>query len=43
MSKEEDKVDDEDLKNERKKLDELGLKSTWSILTELSKKKKEEN
>jgi hypothetical protein len=40
MSEEEN--NQEDLKDERKKLDELGVVSTWNILSDLTKKKKEE-
>ena len=40
MSEEEN--NQEDLKDERKKLDELGAVSTWNILSDLTKKKKEE-
>jgi hypothetical protein len=39
MSEEEN--NQEDLKNERKKLDELGVSNTWNILSDLTKKKKE--
>ncbi|MFX0031157.1 MAG: hypothetical protein ACFE8E_00785 [Candidatus Hodarchaeota archaeon] len=38
---EEKNNDQEDLEEERKKLDNLGVKSTWNILSDLSKKKKE--
>jgi hypothetical protein len=31
----------EDIETERKKLKELGVGSTWNILTDLTKKKKE--
>ncbi|MFX1496827.1 MAG: hypothetical protein ACFFBH_04830 [Promethearchaeota archaeon] len=31
----------EDLEEEREKLKTLGVKSTWNILTDLTKKKKE--
>ncbi len=37
----EDKNNKEDLEDERKKLDELGVASTWNILSDLTKKKKE--
>lgn len=39
MSEEEN--NQEDLEDERKKLDELGVSSTWNILSDLTKKKKE--
>jgi hypothetical protein len=39
MSEEEN--NQEDLEDERKKLDELGVGSTWNILSDLTKKKKE--
>lgn len=38
---EEEIEQDEDLEEERKKLKELGVKSTWNILTSGEKKKKE--
>ncbi len=38
----EEKNDKNDINNERKKLNELGVGSTWNILTDLTKKKKEE-
>lgn len=38
----EDESRKEDIKNERKKLDEKGYKGTWDILTDLTKKKKKE-
>jgi hypothetical protein len=41
MGKEETEKD-EDLEEERKKLKDLGVESTWNILTNLSKKKKED-
>jgi hypothetical protein len=41
MGKEETEKD-EDLEEERKKLKELGVESTWNILTNLAKKKKED-
>ncbi|MFX1259790.1 MAG: hypothetical protein ACFFAN_18210 [Promethearchaeota archaeon] len=34
--------DQEKLEQEREKLKNLGVKSTWNILTDLTKKKKEE-
>ncbi|MFX0058034.1 MAG: hypothetical protein ACFE85_02435 [Candidatus Hodarchaeota archaeon] len=33
---------EENLDEERKKLNNLGVRSTWNILTDLTKKKKEE-
>lgn len=39
MSEEESKK--KDIEDERKKLDELGVTSTWNILSDLTKKKKE--
>jgi len=41
MNDEENKQDSEDIKKERKKLDELGVNSTWNILSDLTKKKKD--
>ena len=38
---EEKKNDQEDLEEERKKLNNLGVQNTWNILSDLSKKKKE--
>jgi len=38
---EEEIEQDEDLEEERKKLKELGVNSTWNILTSGEKKKKE--
>jgi len=38
---EEEIEQDEDLEEERKKLKELGVNSTWNILTSGKKKKKE--
>ncbi|MFX1358374.1 MAG: hypothetical protein ACFFA8_13965 [Promethearchaeota archaeon] len=40
--REEKEEKNEDIETERKKLKELGVSSTWNILTDLSKKKKEE-
>jgi len=40
MSEEESKK--KDIEDERKKLDELGVASTWNILSNLTKKKKEQ-
>lgn len=40
MSKDE-KEQEEDLEEERKKLNELGVNSTWNILTSGEKRKKE--
>lgn len=34
--------DKEDLEKEREELNSLGVKGTWNILTDLTKKKKEE-
>ncbi|MFX0025355.1 MAG: hypothetical protein ACFE8M_02995 [Candidatus Hermodarchaeota archaeon] len=34
--------DQENLEQEREKLKNLGVKGTWNILTDLTKKKKEE-
>ena len=39
----EEKDDKEDIEDERKKLNELGVNSTWNILSDLTKKKKEQN
>ncbi len=36
------KNNNKDLEQEREKLKNLGVKSTWNILTDLTKKKKEE-
>jgi len=38
----EKKEKNEDIETERKKLKELGVGSTWNILTDLSKKKKKD-
>lgn len=38
----EEKNDKEDIEDERKKLDELGVGSTWNILSDLTKKKKDQ-
>ncbi|MFW9781033.1 MAG: hypothetical protein ACFFFB_01980 [Candidatus Heimdallarchaeota archaeon] len=38
---EEELNDQEDIEEEREKLKTLGVKSTWNILTDLTKKKKE--
>lgn len=38
----EKKNDKEDIEDERKKLNELGVSSTWNILSDLTKKKKDE-
>lgn len=38
---EEENNNQEDLEEEREKLKTLGVKSTWNILTDLTKKKKE--
>ncbi|MFW9938738.1 MAG: hypothetical protein ACFFD5_13905 [Candidatus Thorarchaeota archaeon] len=40
--REEKEEKNEDIETERKKLKELGVSSTWNILTDLSKKKEEE-
>ncbi len=41
MSEDQNK-DQKELEQEREKLKDLGVKSTWNILTDLTKKKKEE-
>ena len=41
MSDEETKQDSEDIKKERKNLDELGVNSTLNLLSDLVKKKKD--
>jgi len=41
MSEDQNK-DQEKLEQEREKLKNLGVKSTWNILTDLTKKKKED-
>jgi hypothetical protein len=41
MNKEEIEKD-EDVEEERKKLKDLGVESTWNILANLTKKKKED-
>jgi len=38
---EEKNNDQEDLEEEREKLNNLGVKNTWNILSDLTKKKKE--
>jgi hypothetical protein len=40
MNDEESRQDSEDINKERKKLDELGVNSTWNLLSDLTKKKK---
>jgi hypothetical protein len=42
MSEEEENNEKKGLNNERKKLDELGVTNTWNILSDLTKKKKED-
>lgn len=42
MSDKEIKQDSEDIKKERKNLEELGVTSTWNLLSDLTKKKKED-
>jgi len=41
MSEEEEKDEEENIELERKKLEEMGVNSTWDILTSREKKKKE--
>ncbi|MFX1571301.1 MAG: hypothetical protein ACFFB0_00990 [Promethearchaeota archaeon] len=41
MSEEENEEEEENLELERKKLEEMGVTSTWDILTSGEKKKKE--
>ncbi len=41
MSEDQNK-DQKELEQEREKLKDLGVKSTWNILTDLTKKKKED-
>lgn len=43
MSDDENKQDSEDIKKERKELKELGVTSTWNLLSDLTKKKKEDD
>ncbi len=43
MGDEETKQDSEDLKKERKNLEELGVNSTWNLLSDLAKKKKDDD
>ena len=38
----EEKDSKEEIEEERKKLNELGVNSTWNILSDLTKKKKEQ-
>ena len=38
----EEKNDKDDIEDERKKLKELGVSSTWNILSDLTKKKKDQ-
>ena len=42
MDEFDDEDEEEDLEDERKRLQELGVKPTWDILGDLTKKKKEE-
>ena len=42
MSEEEENNEKKGLNNERKKLNELGVTNTWNILSDLTKKKKED-
>lgn len=42
MSEEEENNEKNGLNNERKKLNELGVANTWNILSDLTKKKKED-
>lgn len=42
MSKEDKESNEKELKEEREKLNKLGVTSTWGILTDLTRKKKEE-
>ncbi|MFX0011255.1 MAG: hypothetical protein ACFE9R_13140 [Candidatus Hermodarchaeota archaeon] len=42
MSEEEENNEKNGLNNERKKLNDLGLANTWNILSDLTKKKKED-
>jgi uncharacterized protein YpuA (DUF1002 family) len=41
ISEEDKELTDQELKEEREKLKELGVTSTWDLLTNLTKKKKE--
>lgn len=41
MSEDQNK-DQKELEQEREKLKDLGVKSTWNILTDLTKKKRED-
>ncbi|MHA1192136.1 MAG: hypothetical protein ACTSP9_07540 [Promethearchaeota archaeon] len=43
MSDEETKQDSEDIKKERKNLEELGVNNTWNLLSDLTKKKKDDD
>jgi len=43
MSDEENKPTSEDIKKERKNLEELGVTSTWNLLSDLAKKKKDDD
>jgi len=38
----EEKKNHDDIEEERKKLNELGVSNTWNILSDLTKKKKEQ-
>jgi len=42
MSDEENKQTSEEIKKERKNLEELGVTSTWNLLSDLAKKKKDD-
>ena len=42
MSEEKENNEKNGLNNERKKLNELGVTNTWNILSDLTKKKKED-
>ena len=42
MSEEEENNEKNGLNSERKKLNELGVTNTWNILSDLTKKKKED-
>jgi hypothetical protein len=42
MSEEKENNEKNGLNNERKKLNELGVANTWNILSDLTKKKKED-
>ena len=42
MSEEKENNEKNGLNNERKKLNDLGVANTWNILSDLTKKKKED-